>query len=68
MKYEDLQKCISIAETTSSLTGIRIADANVSLVSFQSGANGGIKQKLCFDFEYNNADISLQITPKGGAE
>lgn len=66
MKYEDLQRCIDIAKTKCSLSGVRIADANVSLVSFQDGANGKVKQKLCFAFEYVDANISLEITPKGG--
>ena len=66
MKYEDMKKCITIAEGTCSSCGMRIYDANISLVNYQDGANGKIKQKLCFAFEYDYARISFEITPKGG--
>lgn len=68
MRYEDLQKCIGIAESKCSLSGMRISDADVSILKFQDGANGKIKQTLCFTFEYSDARISLEITPKGSVE
>ena len=64
MKYNNLQKCIVIAENICSLSGHRIADANVSIVSFQKGANAKMEQRLCFTLEYDDADISIEITPK----
>lgn len=68
MKYTDFQKCMKIAEEHCRLSGMRISDADVSIVNFQDGANGKVKQRMCFVLDYDDAKISIEITPKGAGD
>lgn len=67
MKYTDVLKCCKIAEDSVAYSESTLADADVRLVMYQDGANGPLKQKVCFTMHFDDADVTIEVTPKEGA-
>lgn len=62
MKYNNLRKCMNLAEEMCKSSGMDIADADVDIIQHN---DKGYTQWVSVKFDYEGAKVDISITPKG---
>ena len=66
MKYNNLRKCMNLAEEMCKASGFDIEDADIDIVNYYYNEYGRIyQQRMMVNLDFNGAEVNIAITPKG---